>query len=59
MSATTEQLLQQILEIEDAIKINLTANRNVDKMQEQLNQLKEMFQLMNETLNESSKILKG
>jgi len=59
MSAATEELLQQILEIEETIKIHLKSGKDTFVLQEKLVLLKEQLQLMNETLNKSDKILRG
>lgn len=59
MSASTEELLQQILELEETIKLGQKQGRDVTSHKERLFVLKEQFQLMNETLGKSDKVLKG
>lgn len=59
MSAATEELLQQILELESKIQEAKTSGVNTHVLQEKLILLKEQFDSMNENLNRSEKILKG
>ena len=59
MSASIEELLQQIIDLEVTIQNNVGAGKNVTALQEKLLLLKEQFQLLNENLNKTDKILKG
>jgi len=59
MSASTEELLQQILELEEEVKRNLKLGKSVGEQQKKLILLKEQFELMTETLSKTDKILKG
>jgi len=59
MSAAKEELLEQILNLEETIKIINSNGGNTHSLEDQLFQLKEKFQLMNEALKEGKKILKG
>jgi hypothetical protein len=59
MSASIEDLLQQIIELETAIQSNINTGKNVTALQEKLFVLKEQFQLLSENLNKTDKILKG
>jgi hypothetical protein len=59
MSALTEELLQQIFELEERIKVEQSTGRNVQTLIDRLSLLKEQFQLMNENLTKSDKVLKG
>lgn len=59
MPATTEDLLLQILELEETIKTNIKLRKDTSILQERLIVLKEQFELLNETLNKPSKVLKG
>lgn len=59
MSAATEELLQQILDIETKIQEARIIGKNTQVLQEKLVALKEQFDSMNENLNRSEKILKG
>lgn len=59
MSASTEELLQQILELEEQIRANSRTGGDTSNLQDKLTVLKEQFQLMNETLGRSDKILRG
>lgn len=59
MSAATEELLQQILDLENKIQEARTVGKNTQILQEKLILLKEQFDSMNENLNRSEKILKG
>ena len=58
MSASIEDLLQQIIELETAIQSNINTGKNVTALQEKLFVLKEQFQLLSENLNKTDKILK-
>ena len=59
MSASSEQLLEQILKIEKTIKEENTQGNNVDELKKNLAQLRELFNesISNVTTNE--KLLKG
>lgn len=59
MSASIEELLQQIIELETVVQSNINAGKNVIALQEKLFVLKEQFQLLSENLNKTDKILKG
>ena len=59
MSATTEELLQQILELEETIKFDTETGKNTISLRERLTSLKEQFQLMNENLSNTNRVLKG
>ena len=59
MSASIEDLLQQIIELETVIQSNINTGKNVTALQEKLFVLKEQFQLLSENLNKTDKILKG
>lgn len=59
MSASTEELLQQILELEEQIRASSKTGGDTSNLQDKLTVLKEQFQLMNETLGRSDKILRG
>jgi len=59
MSASIEELLQQIIELETVIQSNINAGKNIIALQEKLFVLKEQFQLLSENLNKTDKILKG
>jgi len=58
MSASIEDLLQQIIELETVIQSNINTGKNVTALQEKLFVLKEQFQLLSENLNKTDKILK-
>lgn len=59
MSATTETLLLQILELEN--KIIECKHRGIDTfyLETSLQSLKEKFSILNEALNNSNEVLKG
>ena len=59
MSATTEELLEQILALEEKLHLNKSLGNDVSYLEDQLFQLKERFQLMNENLRNNSNVLKG
>jgi len=59
MSATTQDLLEQILQLEEKINFSRMNGYNVVSLEEQLLQLKEKFQIMNENLKNTSSVLKG
>lgn len=59
MSATTQDLLEQILQLEEKINFNRINGYSVVSLEEQLFQLKEKFQIMNENLRNTSNVLKG
>jgi hypothetical protein len=59
MSATTQDLLEQILQLEEKINFNRINGYSVVSLEEQLFQLKEKFQIMNENLKNTSSVLKG
>ena len=58
MSASIEDLLQQIIELETVIQSNINTGKNVTALQEKLFVLKEQIQLLSENLNKTDKILK-
>lgn len=58
MSASIEDLLQQIIELETVIQSNINTGKNVTALQEKLFVFKEQFQLLSENLNKTDKILK-
>jgi hypothetical protein len=58
MSASIEELLQQIIELETVIQSNINTGKNVIALQEKLFILKEQFQLLSENLNKTDKMLK-
>jgi hypothetical protein len=59
MSASIEELLEQINDLESIIQTNLSKGKSVIVLQEKLFLLKEQFQLLNENLNKTDKILKS
>lgn len=59
MSAATEELLQQIFELEALIQEKKSLGKDTKSLQDRLAVLKEQFDFMNENLNRSEKILKG
>lgn len=59
MSASTEELLQQIYELEARIQEAIALGKNTRSLQDKLVLLKEQFEMMNENLNRSEKVLKG
>jgi len=59
MSASVEELLQQIYDLENQIRLDFESGKNTKYLREQLDSLKEQFHSMNENLKKSEKILKG
>lgn len=59
MSASTEELLQQIVELENRIHDSANSKEDFSLLHENLLLLKEQFRLLSENLNDSNKILKG
>jgi hypothetical protein len=59
MSATTERLLLQILELEERINESLSKGEDVSQLEETLLSLKNRFASLNEALIKSQGILKG
>lgn len=59
MSATTEELLFQIVNLEMTIEEYCSQGRDVSSLQEQLTILREKFHSLNETLKTNSNLLKG
>lgn len=59
MSATTQDLLEQILNLEEKIFVDRNKGKDVSLLELQLFELKERFHLMNETLKNNSNVLKG
>jgi hypothetical protein len=59
MSATTERLLLQILELEERINESLSKGEDVSQLEETLLSLKNRFASLNEALIKPQGILKG
>jgi len=59
MSASTEELLQQIIELENHIRDSANSKEDFSLLHENLLLLKEQFRLLSENLNDSNKVLKG
>jgi hypothetical protein len=59
MSAATEELLLQIIELETAIQENASCCKDVSVLQERLIFLREKFHALNENLKKNSELLKG
>lgn len=59
MSASTELLLEQIREQEDAIRAAAEAGHDTKSMREVLGRLRQQLAQANQALNESKQILKG
>lgn len=59
MSATTELLLEQIRQQEDAIRAAAESGHDTKSMREELKQLKTRLAAANQALNEGKQILKG
>lgn len=59
MSATTELLLEQIRQQEDAIRAAAESGHDTRSMREELGRLKKQLAQANQALNEGKQILKG
>ena len=59
MSATTELLLEQIRQQEDAIRAAAESGHDTKSMREELQALKSRLAKANQALNEGKQILKG
>ena len=59
MSASTEELLQQIVLLETKLQDEKLLGKPTLETEEQLFQLRNMLAMMNENLNNSKNILKG
>ena len=59
MSATTELLLEQIRQQEDAIRAAAETGHDTKSMREELGRLKKRLAQASEALNEGKQILKG
>ena len=59
MSAATEELLEQIFILESQIQELKNKGQNVADFEFRLLELKDKFQLMNETLKNGKNVLKG
>lgn len=59
MSASTAGLLEQIMDLELLINERRSSGVSTNHLEDQLIELKEKFQLMNETLKDGRSLLKG
>lgn len=59
MSAATAELLEQITDLESLIKEQRLQGKEVSALENRLLELKEKFEVMNETLINGRSILKG
>jgi hypothetical protein len=59
MSASTELLLEQIKQQEDAIMAAAESGHDTKSMVEELRRLRERLRVANQALNENKQILKG
>lgn len=59
MSASTAELLEQIMNLESLISDRRLAGDDISHLEDKLLELKEKFQLMNETLSDNRSLLKG
>lgn len=59
MSAATADLLEQITNLESLIKEQRARGNKVNHLENQLLELKEKFEMMNETLVNDRSLLKG
>lgn len=59
MSATTELLLEQIRQQEDAIRAAAESGHDTKSMREELKRLRQRLAQASEALNEGKQILKG
>lgn len=59
MSASTAELLEQIMNLESLIRDRRLAGDDISHLEDKLLELKEKFQLMNETLSDNRSLLKG
>lgn len=59
MSASTEDLLLQIFSLEKTIKENKQSGSPTLHLEQKLQELQELFQAMNESLNNKGTLLKG
>lgn len=59
MSATTESLLLQIIDLENRINETRSRGENTSQLEETLLMLKSQFATLNEALNKPQGVLKG
>jgi len=59
MSATTAELLEQIMGLELLIKDQRSHGRETNQLENQLLELKEKFETMNDALSGNRSLLKG
>lgn len=59
MSASTAELLEQIMNLESLINDRRLVGDDISHLEDKLLELKEKFQLMNETLSDNRSLLKG
>jgi len=59
MSAATEELLTQIIDLEESIKQRRSSGEDTFHLEEQLVFLRERFITLNESLKKNSSLLKG
>ena len=59
MSAASEEILLQILQLESLLTESKTSGKNTSAIEQQLTELREKFLTMNENLKNNGSVLKG
>lgn len=59
MSAASEEILLQILQLESLLTESKTSGKNTSVIEQQLTELREKFLTMNENLKNNGSVLKG